>query len=640
MNRRYLLLLVAVCLLVGCVQAWGEDFGAWDYRKEITVNNTGSNLTNYQVLFTVNRSAGSDSGFTVYLDGKCESDYDDIRFTTSDENTLCDYWIESNSSTVANIWVEIPSIPNSTAYGSTKAYLYYGNTGASAASNGTNTFPLFDDFLGSSINSTKWASYTGTGSTIVVSGGVITFTTVSGSGDRYAGIKSSDTFGVGYCVNTRQKSGDAGNRAYKYSTFGHGSDREAGMTLGAAMSITDGIIFRDRSSSNANWYARRFSGTSLINESMLDVTTSTDYKIYEIARTEVGAVSTWFIDGVSKYTSGGTAITSSIPVTYGIDNMASSSGVDAVDYVDWIFVRKYATDAPTVSAWGIEEIFPGFWASLTAQVGGASPPSWGGYAPLLVTFFDNSTAENCTVDNWYWDLGDGYTSNSQNPQHQYTSSGCYFVYLTVYNTSYNISDSIYSGGEGGYYLYCVDENTDIPNADFTVTETCGDVGDTFYFIDFSTGGGLYAWNWSFGDGSYSELRNPTHQYASNGTYDVGLTVWGAYGNDTLTRSNLITIPCGAPTPTPTGTTIPTTGPVYTGTIPGKPIVTGTVIPTATTDEYNNWSWSKTGGFLLDIKNDLLPELFSGVVGFVPFLVIIIGFGIVVVLVEGWIRSMR
>lgn len=88
------------------------------------------------------------------------------------------------------------------------------------------------------------------------------------------------------------------------------------------------------------------------------------------------------------------------------------------------------------------------------------------------------------------------------------------------------------------------------------------------------------------------------------------------------------------------TTIPTTGPVYTGTIPGKPIVTGTVIPTATTDEYNNWSWSKTGGFLLDIKNDLLPELFNGVVGFVPFLVIIIGFGIVVVLVEGWIRLMR
>jgi hypothetical protein len=34
-------------------------------------------------------------------------------------------------------------------------------------------------------------------------------------------------------------------------------------------------------------------------------------------------------------------------------------------------------------------------------------------------------------------------------------------------------------------------------------------------------------------------------------------VWGAYGNDTLTRSNLITIPCGAATPTPTPTPTPT-----------------------------------------------------------------------------------
>ena len=100
-----------------------------------------------------------------------------------------------------------------------------------------------------------------------------------------------------------------------------------------------------------------------------------------------------------------------------------------------------------------------------------------------------------------------------------------------------------------------------PTADFVATPLCEDVGDPIYFIDYSTGGGLYAWNWSFGDGNYSELRNPTHTYASNGTYDISLTVWGANGTDTLTKTGYITIPCGAPTPTPTVTPTPT------GTIP-------------------------------------------------------------------------
>ena len=110
--------------------------------------------------------------------------------------------------------------------------------------------------------------------------------------------------------------------------------------------------------------------------------------------------------------------------------------------------------------------------------------------------------------------------------------------------------------------------TAAPTADFVATPLCEDVGDPIYFIDYSAGGGLYAWNWSFGDGNYSELRNPTHSYASNGTYDISLTVWGANGTDTLTKTGYITIPCGAPTPTPTvtGTTPTPTSSVTPGEV--------------------------------------------------------------------------
>ncbi len=53
-----------------------------------------------------------------------------------------------------------------------------------------------------------------------------------------------------------------------------------------------------------------------------------------------------------------------------------------------------------------------------------------GYAPLTVQFTDLSTG-NPTC--FYWDFGDGNTSNKQNPKHVYTDGGCHEVNLTVSN---------------------------------------------------------------------------------------------------------------------------------------------------------------------------------------------------------------
>lgn len=47
----------------------------------------------------------------------------------------------------------------------------------------------------------------------------------------------------------------------------------------------------------------------------------------------------------------------------------------------------------------------------------------------------------------------------------------------------------------------------------TFTDTSADLEDS-----------LVAWNWSFGDGSYSTAQNPEHTYAAEGTYSVTLVV--------------------------------------------------------------------------------------------------------------------
>lgn len=109
---------------------------SWLYRRPVNVGNpTGGTLTNFQVNVLL------DSSFSF---SKAQNNGGDVRFTASDGVTLLPFWIESwNSAGLsASIWVQVPSIPAS----GTTIFLYYGNSAATSASNGTATFIFFDDF--------------------------------------------------------------------------------------------------------------------------------------------------------------------------------------------------------------------------------------------------------------------------------------------------------------------------------------------------------------------------------------------------------------------------------------------------------------------------------------------------------------
>ncbi len=120
-------------------------FGSgWSYKKShVITNNIASELTDYQVKIVVDPDTGDDSGATVYCDGKCQTDYDDIRFTDSNGVSL-DYWIEdAATANPANIWVKVPIIPASST---ATIYMLYGNDAASTTSDEDDTFELFDNF--------------------------------------------------------------------------------------------------------------------------------------------------------------------------------------------------------------------------------------------------------------------------------------------------------------------------------------------------------------------------------------------------------------------------------------------------------------------------------------------------------------
>jgi PKD repeat protein len=151
---------------------------------------------------------------------------------------------------------------------------------------------------------------------------------------------------------------------------------------------------------------------------------------------------------------------------------------------------------------------------------------------LDVQFTDTSSGQE--INSWVWDFGDGATSNEQNPSHTYQTAGTYNVTLTVANESGPATVN-----------KAVTVTAPVPNAP-TSAFTFAAQDLTVQFTDMSTGEGISAWRWEFGDGSESTEQNPTHTYAAAGTYRARLTVTNPGGEDRSGQDVTVT----APPPTP------------------------------------------------------------------------------------------
>jgi len=103
----------------------------WPNRTRVTINNPGAALTDYQAQVDL------DSSFPF---AQAKADGSDLRVTAADETTLLPFWIESwnQASTIATVFVKLSSLPS----GPTTIYLYYGNPGATSASNAAGVFDL------------------------------------------------------------------------------------------------------------------------------------------------------------------------------------------------------------------------------------------------------------------------------------------------------------------------------------------------------------------------------------------------------------------------------------------------------------------------------------------------------------------
>jgi len=148
-----------------------------------------------------------------------------------------------------------------------------------------------------------------------------------------------------------------------------------------------------------------------------------------------------------------------------------------------------------------------------------------GVAPLNISFTATNTGGEAKT--WFWDFGDGASSDEKDPNHVYTKKGIYTVILTA--TGIGGSDT---KTETDYITVYTP-----PEIDFTGTPRTGATPLEVDFTATNTGGEATSWFWNFGDGHSSVQQNPTYEYTNEGSYSVRLTATGPGGTDIETKGN-------------------------------------------------------------------------------------------------------
>jgi len=303
--------------------AW---LSGWQYRKSHVINSASGAGTNYQVKIKVYYGTGTDSGENVYLNGKCKTDFGDIRFTRSDGATLLDYWMESKvDSDNAVFWVEVA---DDLSTNPVTIYIYYGNATATTTSNGANTFLFFDDFLGTDIDTTKWSVSSHTG-TRTVSNSILTLTGGESQNELYVSIP---TFGLNCMCEMKANFVSSDGSSYTvillYGTY---------------------VCARIGEWSRAGW------GTTLQWE-------KTDISATTHGTLNAGGYNAWYIyssvrlSGSAKY-----FVNRNLVSTQTANWAAGNSQIELLSSfgsqlsVDWVLVRKYVDPEPSHGSWGSEE---------------------------------------------------------------------------------------------------------------------------------------------------------------------------------------------------------------------------------------------------------------------------------------------
>ena len=147
--------------------------------------------------------------------------------------------------------------------------------------------------------------------------------------------------------------------------------------------------------------------------------------------------------------------------------------------------------------------------------------------------FANTTSGNYVSASWTFDGGSPATSTATNPTVTYSTHGTYDATLTIVNTN---------GCSSSTTEQITVYEAVPPVANFSASETQITAGNSVTFTDLSENIPT-SWSWTFEGGTpaTSTEQNPTVTYSEPGEYTVTLVASNAFGSDTETKTEYISV---------------------------------------------------------------------------------------------------
>jgi len=125
-----------------------------------------------------------------------------------------------------------------------------------------------------------------------------------------------------------------------------------------------------------------------------------------------------------------------------------------------------------------------------------------------------------TITGYEWDFGDGTDSITDvDPIHTFDPGGTYYTSMIVtsnYGCKDTAFDTILIYPKPAVMFDAEPDSVTILNPEIT-------------FTDQTISDSIATWNWQFGDGDSSGVKNPVHMYPDTGTYNVLLTITDTNG---------------------------------------------------------------------------------------------------------------
>ena len=312
--------------------SWYDE--AWGYRRQINLKGETGASINHQVLLRVAKSSSaSDYDFLANesLDFPTQkNESGDLRFTDLDNNLL-NFWTErvvgSGDTAVAHVWVKVAANLSSNQ----SIFCYFANSSATNVSDGPNTFLFFDDFDGSSIDSTNWSIPFNTGWS--VSSGELRGTSSTGR------VVSNTSFNANVAVETKVRIPTLNLNGF--------------MLNGFLISSTNSVGYMIHPTTD---YYRLDSGWTATGSSLGAGATDRRISVYAKSSTADIFVKTYDTNATFYSVTGLSKTLSSTPVSLGRRYDETQLGQTYNAYWDWILVRKCNDVEPTfLTAGNVEE---------------------------------------------------------------------------------------------------------------------------------------------------------------------------------------------------------------------------------------------------------------------------------------------